>query len=55
MKYDTETKTMVARWGRNSKKNMFEPAIMSEKEFNRNPFADEKNKRKLSKSKQNLK
>lgn len=31
MKFDTQTKTMVARWGINSKKNKFEPAIMDEK------------------------
>lgn len=28
MKYDSEMKTQVARWGKNSKKNAFEPAIM---------------------------
>lgn len=55
MKHDTETGEMVARWGRNSKKNKFEPAIMEEKQYNKNPFSQEKQKRTLNKSKQQLK
>ena len=54
MGYDKDLKTQVARWGKNSKKNAFEPAIMEEKEQGRNPFLDEKNKRKLGVQKEKL-
>lgn len=54
MKYDTEMKTNVARWGGKSRKNAFEPAIMEEKVPGRNPFLDSKNEKKLGKQKQKL-
>lgn len=46
---------MVARWGTKSKKNKFEPAIMDEKQFNRNPFSDARKKKSLNKEKRKLK
>ena len=55
MVHDSQTGMMVARWGAKSKKNAFEPAIMEEKQFGKNPFAEEKQKRSLNKSKQQLK
>ena len=39
MIHDSQTGMMVARWGAKSKKNAFEPAIMEEKQFGKNPFA----------------
>lgn len=53
MGYDSSTKTMVARWGKKSKKNLEVP-IMEEKEAGRNPFDDEKNSKKLRREKQSL-
>ena len=55
MIHDSQTNTMVARWGAKSKKNAFEPAIMEEKRFGKNPFTEEKQKKSLNKSKQQLK
>ena len=55
MIHDSQTNTMVARWGAKSKKNAFEPAIMEEKQFGKNPFTEEKQKKSLNKSKQQLK
>lgn len=54
MSYDPTLKTQVSRWGKNSKKN-FEPAIMEEKVFGRNPFDDVKTNKKLNRQKQKLK
>lgn len=53
MKYDSEAKQHVARWGGKSQKNNL-PPVMEEKQFGRNPFDDVKNKRKLVKANQKL-
>ena len=59
MVHDIQTGAMVARWGAKSKKNSFEPAIMEEKlsgkDMGKNPFTEERTKRSLNKSKQQLK
>ena len=55
MQYDSGLKMQVARWGKNSKKNVFEPAIMEEKEHGRNPFLDEKKNKKLVRQQEKLK
>ena len=55
MKYDHSVGKMVARWGKRSKDNSFQPAIMEEKQSGRNPFEDSRNDKKLKKQKQKLK
>lgn len=55
MVHDTQSGGMVARWGAKSKKNAFEPAIMEQKQNGKNPFTEEKQKRSLTKAKQQLK
>jgi len=45
--YDSGLDKQVARWGKRSKKNAVEVAIMEEKEFGRDPFKDEKNEKKV--------
>lgn len=47
MKYDEGSKGQVARWGRKSKNNKMDVAIMEEKQFGKNPFEMEKTKKKL--------